>query len=237
MNKHLIYIVSLFIVVIAAAQTAIADPVTVKLAEGQDPGDPTLSGPPPTTTTTTTTTTTMPIVPRCPDGIAGAKTGSNHGYNYWAFRDLDVCPKLEVSNITTVFCFENPNVQEALPEKANWEMVTKEMNSIQTRLACDGAICQCNGKTCTCDKPTTCTCDGKTCSCNGKTCPTFYGIDPLYYTGTWDDFAAGITARGASHTEACYICRLRPRSRLLPTGGEDHDGGRFAPQHRRRSCR
>ena len=46
MNKHLIYIVSLFIVVIAAGQTAIADPVTVELAEKTPPadlGDPILS--------------------------------------------------------------------------------------------------------------------------------------------------------------------------------------------------
>ena len=52
MSKHLIYIVvSLFIVVIAAAQTAIADSVTVELAERTppaDPGDPILSAPPPT---------------------------------------------------------------------------------------------------------------------------------------------------------------------------------------------
>ena len=89
MNKHLIYIVSLFIVVIAAGQTAIADSVTVELAEGQDPGDPTLSGPPPTTTTTTTTT--MPIVPRCPDSIAGAEARSRSGDNFWAFDDEVVC--------------------------------------------------------------------------------------------------------------------------------------------------
>ena len=44
-----------------------------------------------TTTTTTTTTTTLPTIPRCPDGIAGATTGSQDGYNYWAFDDASVC--------------------------------------------------------------------------------------------------------------------------------------------------
>ena len=76
MSKHLTYVVvSLFLVVIVAAQTAIADSVTVELAEKTppaDPGDPTLAAPPPTTTTTTT----LPTIPRCPDSIAGAETGS-----------------------------------------------------------------------------------------------------------------------------------------------------------------
>ena len=46
MSKQLRYIIFLFIVVIAAAQTAIADPVAVELAERTspaDPGDPTQS--------------------------------------------------------------------------------------------------------------------------------------------------------------------------------------------------
>ena len=86
MSKPLRYIMFLFIVVIAAAQTANAQSVSVELAEKTppaDPGDPTmtLAGPPPTTTTTTT----LPTIPRCPDGIAGAETGSQDGYNYWSF--------------------------------------------------------------------------------------------------------------------------------------------------------
>ena len=101
MSKQLTYIiVLLFMVTLLAAQTAIADPVTVELAEktppvtlveGQDPGDPTMAGLPPTTTTTTTTTsttTTLPIVPRCPDGPVpvGAK-----GEGWWRFDDDSVC--------------------------------------------------------------------------------------------------------------------------------------------------
>ena len=68
-SKQLRYLVSLLLVVIAAARTALAEPVTVELAErptadlvqGQDPGDPTTTGLPTTTTTTTTTSTTTTV--------------------------------------------------------------------------------------------------------------------------------------------------------------------------------
>ncbi len=90
MSRQLQYIVVLlFMVTLAAAQTAIAQSISVELAEKTppvDPGDPTLAGNPPTTTTTTTTTTTLPTIPRCPDGLAGATAGSKDGYNYWAFE-------------------------------------------------------------------------------------------------------------------------------------------------------
>ena len=221
MSKHLTYVVvSLFLVVIVAAQTAIAAPVTVKLAEGQDPGDPTLSGPPPTTTTTTTTTTTLPTIPRCPQSFAGATSGSRDGYNHWFFDDHDLCPISE-NGQNHIYCFENPNVQQTFPEKANWEMVTQEMGSSNLRQTCNGVACLCDGsKTCVCDAPMTCTCDGTTCTCDGKTvtCPYFYGADPRHYEGTWDEFAARVTARGAYHTEACYICGCAREIGCFPPG-------------------
>ena len=79
MSKHLTYVVvSLFLVVIVAAQTAIADSVTVELAEKTPPadlGDPILSAPPPTTTTTTT----LPTIPRCPDELRRC----NFRFGFW----------------------------------------------------------------------------------------------------------------------------------------------------------
>jgi len=109
MSKRIIYIVSLFLVVIVAAQTAIADPVmVVDLAERTPPGypgDPTmpLAGPPPTTTTTTTT---LPTIPRCRNALAGAETGSQDGYNYWSFDSTGVC--FNGGGGDTIYCFENP---------------------------------------------------------------------------------------------------------------------------------
>ena len=107
MSKQLRYILFLFMVVIAAVQTANAQSISVELAEKtppvEDPGDP---GPPPTTTTTTTTT--LPIIPRCPDGIAGAQAGSQDGYNYWSFDDKSRCDSF--SGTDKIYCFENPQV-------------------------------------------------------------------------------------------------------------------------------
>ena len=105
MSKHLTYVVvSLFIVVIVAAQTAIAAShrdcrnrrlqchrrllCTWPKDPSVDPGDPTLSGPPPHNNDDYDDTS---YVPRCPDSIAGAETGSRSGDNYWAFDDQAVC--------------------------------------------------------------------------------------------------------------------------------------------------
>ena len=129
-----------------------------------------------------------------------------------------------------IYCFENPNVQQTLPEKANWEMVTQETDTVHSdkssqwsliRQNCNGAACLCNGsKTCVCDAPITCTCDGTNCTCDGKalTCPYFYGADPKNYASTWDEFAARVTARGAYHTEACYICGCVREIGCFPPG-------------------
>ena len=97
MSKQLQYIVVLlFMVPLAAAQTANAQSITVELAEKTppaDPGDPTMPGPPPTTTTTTT----LPTIPRCPNSIAGATAG-----NAWLISD-------EVIGSDATFLVDLPN--------------------------------------------------------------------------------------------------------------------------------
>ena len=139
MSTQLKYIiVLLFMVTLAAAQTANAQSITVDLAEktppvdlveGLDPGDPTMTGLPPTTTTTTsttTTTTTLPTIPRCPDGIAGATAGSQDGYDYWAFDDVKVCNDLSYGGGLNVkiYCFENPYVDVKRKHLMEWESLT-----------------------------------------------------------------------------------------------------------------
>ena len=132
MRKHLIYIASLFLVVIAAAQTASAaphhrtrvpqPPITVELAEKTppaDPGDPTMAGPPPTTTTTTT----LPTIPRCPDSITGAATGSDSGFNYWGFDNTGICWDSGDTGGDTIYCFENPQVNLTRSDTVDWTLV------------------------------------------------------------------------------------------------------------------
>ena len=88
MSEQLKYIiVLLFMVILAAAQTANAQSISVELAEKTPPADP---GDPMTTTTTSTTstTTTLPTIPMCPDTpIPGATALSDSGYNYWSFTN------------------------------------------------------------------------------------------------------------------------------------------------------
>jgi hypothetical protein len=122
MSKQLRLINLLLIVVIAAAQTAIADPMIVQLAEKTpevDPGAPTTT----TTTSTTTTTTTLPTIRRCPDGIAGAETGSQDGYNYWSFDAQQYCGGVGVVWDTPpkFYCFENPYVHITRSGLLDWE--------------------------------------------------------------------------------------------------------------------
>jgi len=131
MSKQQTYIiVLLFMVTLAAAQTAIADPVNVELAERTPPADPGDLIPPTTTTTTTSTTTTLPTISRCPDGVVDAQTGSRDGYNYWSFDAQDICSD-DAGNFgggaASIYCFENPYVQQAGPQPADWEMVTQEI--------------------------------------------------------------------------------------------------------------
>ena len=75
-----------------------------------------------TTTTSSTTTTTLPTIPRCPDGIAGAETGSRSGYNYWAFEDEAACS--HNTGVIKLFCFENPFVDVSRSDGVDWENTT-----------------------------------------------------------------------------------------------------------------
>jgi len=119
------YLLSLYFIVIAAAQIApaqaIADSPEAFLAEGTDPG------PPPTTTTTSTTstTTTLPVISRCPDGIAGAETGSRSGYDYWAFEDKAFCSDTNWGKTTKLYCFENPWVNVSSKHRTDWEDISE----------------------------------------------------------------------------------------------------------------
>ena len=192
MSKHLIYIALLFIVVIAAGQTAIASPnpgivipVTVELAEKTPPVDGVVLDPldpPDTTTTTTTTTTTLPTISRCPDGIAGATAGSRSGYNYWSFDAQNICSDTAGTfggGLATIYCFENPYVQQADPQPADWEMVTQELTA--------GVI-------------------------------LLLSINNTWYAkGSWNSFAPGLTGLAVTHPETCYICAcLREQGCFAP---------------------
>ena len=146
----------LFIVVIAAAQTANTQSISVELAEKtppvEDPGDPTI---PPTTTTTTTTTTTLPTIPRCPDSIAGAETGSASGYNYWSFEIPDVCYDNDYGPVIKMFCFENPQVDLTRSDLVDWE----SMNGYgwnYSRLDWDPFVAQLTGAQTQADHPEAC---------------------------------------------------------------------------------
>ena len=138
--KHIIF---MFVIVIAAAQMAIADPVTVELAENTptvDPGDPTLAGPPPTTTTTTTTTTTIPTIPPCPNSLAGATKTSQDGYKYWDdyhnyFSSIPSQAEYDYWKFETdglcglpgydrIYCFENPYVDASLSNPNEQQMAS-----------------------------------------------------------------------------------------------------------------
>ena len=74
----------------------------------------------------------MPIVPRCPESIAGAETGSRSGYNYWAFEVEDSCS--DTNGTTRLYCFENPMVNVSSEHRADWEDITK------TRYDIDGLL-------------------------------------------------------------------------------------------------
>ena len=130
MSRQLRCVVSLLLVVIAAAQTAIAAPVDVSLAEKTpvDPGAPTMTlAGPFTTTTTTTTATTLPTIPKCPDSIAGAEGGSRLGSDYWRFDDEDVCKDPWGENSVKIYCFENPAADFARSDLVVWKDVTYEL--------------------------------------------------------------------------------------------------------------
>ena len=195
MRKQLRYILFLFIVVIAAAQTALADPVAVDLAERTPPGYPgdptmTVTGPPPTTTTTTTTTT-LPTIPRCPNSIPVRKqvrrTDTTTGaLTTKMFAILTMVIGVHIS----IYCFENPQVDVSSSDRVDWKDITAD-----------------------------------------------FGNDWWVKDTLWQDFAAEVTGAAAKHQDDLLHLRLFPRRRLLRTGGEDRDGGRLAPQHRRRSCR
>ena len=124
MSKQLRYIISVIIIVLAAALSASAQSISVDLAEktppadlvgGLDPVDP--------PSTTTTTTTTLPTIPRCPDGIAGATTGSQDGYNYWNFDDDAIChPIIGYPGTATIYCFENPYVDSVRSDRVDWKL-------------------------------------------------------------------------------------------------------------------
>jgi hypothetical protein len=113
------YFIFLYMLAIAPAQ-AIADPPVAFLAEGQDPSTIVT-----TTTTTSTTPTTLPTIPRCPDGIAGAETGSQSGYNYWAFDDEAFCNDQNTGGAVTLYCFENPQVDLSSKHRVDWEDITE----------------------------------------------------------------------------------------------------------------
>ena len=129
MSKELQYIiVLLFMVTLAASQTAIADPPSVALAEDTlppNPGD--LIGLPSTTTTTTTTTTTLQIIPACPAsptsadvGLTGSVVaGSDSGLNYWSFDDRSACTDYQTGT-DTLYCFENPGKDVNNLHKLAW---------------------------------------------------------------------------------------------------------------------
>ena len=89
MSRQLRYIAFLFLVVLAAAQTANTQSISVELAERTPPvedlGDPTI---PPTTTTTTTTTTTLPTIPRCPARLDDVVSGATASLDDSITRDF-----------------------------------------------------------------------------------------------------------------------------------------------------
>ena len=185
MTKQPRYIASLLIVVLAIALSANAQSISVELAETvspADPGDPTLAGPPPTMTTTTTTTTTLPTIPRCPNFPASDATAATRdGYNYWSFDDETLFSK---SGVITIYCFENPDVQQTLTDDVPYEFVTQEI----APLTDDGGPIGL-----------------EIWDMNMSSLPPdyyfYYGMD-----GSWDAFAAGVTGRSAQHGDACFIC-------------------------------
>ena len=195
MNKHLIYIALLFIVVIAAAQTAIANPnpgivipVTVELAEKTPPVDGVVLDPldpPDTTTTTTTTTTTLPTIPRCPDRpIAGVPTESRDGTNYWAFNDGMLCDHYLTPGMAVVYCFENPWVDVNRSDRVDWEMPGDPFSWWRGIFAS--------------------------------------GFDePVADAGANPGFAETVAGTGASHPETCYICNCARFMGCCRTRGED----------------
>ena len=226
MNKQLKYIiVFLFMVTLAAAQTAIADPVTVELAEGTPPADPGGLIPPTTTTTTTTTTSTLPTIPRCPDGLAGATAGSKSGYNYWSFDDSGLCnPDPSWAGSLTLFCFENPQVDLTRSDMVDWESITPDGEYYSL-----GWVGDFNG-----DGESDVLLDHYTKSPTIMLLPSTDGFGALaaIVTGAQADYQGTIQV----HPEACYICGCY-RGRLLRARREDHDGGRLAPKDRRRARR
>ena len=138
-RKHIKYqiisMMSLFLLVVAAAQTTIADPVAVELAEriAQDPGNPPATTTTTTTTSTTSTTTTtlLTTIPPCPDSIVGAtptsgpsNDGTPREYDYWKY-DYDVadlCPIAAPGESNRIYCFENPYVNLLLPDLVEQQM-------------------------------------------------------------------------------------------------------------------
>ena len=189
MSKHLIYIALLFIVVIAAAQTAIAKSISVELAEKTPPADPDDLIPPTTTTTiTTTTTTTLPTISRCPDGIAGATAGSRSGYNYWRFDAQNICSDAAGNfggGAASIYCFENPYVQQAGLQPSDWEMVTQELTA--------GVV-------------------------------LLLGINNTWYAKALEWFCPRAYRPSGKPSGDLLHLRLSPRTRLLRTRSEDHDG-------------
>jgi hypothetical protein len=123
MSKQLTYFAALFLAILAAAQTALADPIARMsertTLEDLAPVDPMTT----TTTTTLTTTMTLPTIPRCPSGIAGAETGSQDGYNYWSFDAQQVCGGVGVvwDTAPKFYCFENPYVDITRSGLLDWE--------------------------------------------------------------------------------------------------------------------
>ena len=181
MSKQLTYIiVLLFMVTLAAAETANAKSISVELAERtppvEDPGDPTL---PPTTTTTTTT---LPTIPRCPNfPPSDATAATRDGYNYWSFHDETLFSE---AGVITIYCFENPEVQQTLTDYVPYEFVTQEI----APLVDDGG-------------PIGLEIWDMDMSSLPPDYYFYYGME-----GSWDAFAAGVTGRSAQHGDACFIC-------------------------------
>ena len=89
MSQQLKYIVALlFMVTLAAAQTANAQSISVELAEKTPPADPGDLIPPTTTTTTTSTTTTLPTIPRCPARLDDVVSGATASLDDSITRDF-----------------------------------------------------------------------------------------------------------------------------------------------------
>ena len=181
MSKQLRYIISVIIVVLAAALSASAQSISVELAEKTPPMDE--NGqfiiPPTTTTTTITTTTTLPAIQQCPASVDGGTAVSNSGYNYWTFEAKDLCSLWweGPEDLSKLYCFENPYVNQQIPNPSSqpvtvtlqslWEIYGVYMGGVYMRPSRDS---------------------------------------PQVWTEMWQDFTSALGAAAQQHTQDCFIC-------------------------------